>query len=192
MNTGDHHNISAYILAGGQSRRFGEDKALVTYRGRPLIAHVWGEISGCIELVSIVAKPDSPYHAMGYTVVDDVLPGQSPLIGIYTGLLDSKTDWVFFTACDMPFVKSRIINQMISVLNKDADGAEIIVPVSPQGLEPLAALYHRSLVHVLSDQKNTLPLQTFIRSRKYVPVYFESVKPFTNVNTKEQFDRIDR
>lgn len=192
MNTGDHHNISAYILAGGQSRRFGEDKALVTYRGRPLITHVWEVITECFELVSIVAKPGSPYYSLGYSVVDDVLPGQSPLIGIYTGLVDSKTDWAFFTACDMPFVTCKTISQMISVLDKDCDGAEIIVPVSPHGLEPMAALYHRSLVHVLSDQKNTLPLQTFIRSRKYVPVYFESVKPFTNVNTKEQFDRIDR
>lgn len=192
MDTNEHQNISAYILAGGQSRRFGEDKALVSHKGRPLIAHVWEAITGCFELVSIVAKPGSPYRSLGYPVVDDILPGQSPLIGIYTGLLDSETDWVFFTACDMPFLTCKMIHKMISVLDKEGDDAEIIVPVSPQGLEPLAALYHRSLVHVLSDQKNTLPLQTFIRSRKYIPVYFETVKPFTNVNTKEQFDRIDR
>ncbi len=192
MDTGDQHNISAYILAGGQSRRFGENKALVTYKGRPLIEHVWQIVTGSFESVSIVAKADSPYRTMGYTVVDDVLSSQSPLIGIYTGLLDCKTDWAFFTACDMPFVTSKTISRMISALEKDSDGAEIIVPVSPHGLEPMVALYHHTLVHVLKDHKNTLPLQTFIRSRKYMPVYFESVKPFTNVNTKEQFDRIDR
>lgn len=192
METGVQHNVSAYILAGGLSRRFGENKALVSYMGEPLIEHVWKVVAGSFESVSIVAKPDSPYRAMGYRVVADAFHGQSPLIGIYTGLLDCHTDWAFFTACDMPFITSNMINQMISELERDGDNAEIIVPVSPHGLEPMAAFYHRSLVHVLSDREKTLPLQTFIRGRKHVPVYFESVKPFTNVNTKEQFDRIDR
>lgn len=192
MKTGKHQNISAFILAGGQSRRFGENKALVSYHGRPLILHVWENMVECFGPVSIIAKPGSPYRAMDYPTVDDAFPGQSPLIGVYTGLLNSETDWNFFTACDMPFLTCRDIEQLTDGLDEDSDTAEIIVPVSPNGMEPLAALYHRSLKETLREQITTTALRSFIRSRKYKTVFFESTKPFTNVNTKEQFDRIDR
>jgi len=146
-------------------------------------------IPSCSKAIALAGT----YRSLGYAVVEDVQPGQSPLIGIYTGLLHSETEWNFFTACDMPFLTCRDIGRLIDALGEDkSEDEEIIVPVSPNGLEPLAALYHRSLRKSLPEQLTTMALRSFIRSRKYKPIYFESTKPFTNVNTKEQFARIDR
>ncbi|MEX2409788.1 MAG: molybdenum cofactor guanylyltransferase, partial [Candidatus Paceibacterota bacterium] len=99
MNT----NITAFILAGGESRRFGENKALFQYKKKPLIAHVIDKISGSFKNLVIIGKNDAIYRKFGYTVIEDLLPYQNPLVGIYTGLMYSNTDWNFFIACDMPF-----------------------------------------------------------------------------------------
>lgn len=192
MKSGRPQAISAFILAGGQSRRFSENKALVSYQGRPFITHVWDNLSGCFESITIVAKPDSIYESLGYSVIEDVLPGQSPLIGLYTGLINSETEWNYFMACDMPFVTCVDIKRLTEALDDKIKNTEIIVPVSPHGIEPLAALYHRSLKESLREEMITTALRSFIRSRNYRTVCFESAKPFINVNTKAQFARIDR
>ena len=83
--------IPAYVLAGGFSRRFGENKALFPYRGQPLIQYPLDILRGLCRPVKIVAKDTAPYAEFGVPVLADALDQQSPLVGIWSGLDDSPT-----------------------------------------------------------------------------------------------------
>src|SRR5579862_3839386 len=95
---------AGFVLAGGRSRRMGRDKALLPYRGAPLIAHVAGTVEKVLDdsgHVAIVGAPDR-YRDLGYRVLADLFPGCGPLGGIVTALSLAESDWNLIVACDMP------------------------------------------------------------------------------------------
>jgi molybdopterin-guanine dinucleotide biosynthesis protein A len=87
---------SAIILSGGLSKRFGEDKCLVSLLGKPLIMHVYEKISPITNEVFIVLNSKSHFNQYanffreGLLIVDE-FPKSSPLIGAYTGVLNTLT-----------------------------------------------------------------------------------------------------
>lgn len=181
------YNITPFILAGGKSRRFGEDKAMYKYRGKPLIIYVAEQLSGFTEQPVIIAKDKADYLNLGYTVIEDALPYQTPLAGIYTGLVYSQTVWNLFIACDMPNIDVESIHVLLNAIPEKPCTHEIIVPRTAQGLEPTAALYRKSLSNkIMQVHKEIYSLKNFIRSCDCKIIDFESSKPFVNVNTKEQ------
>lgn len=192
MKQSPKYNITAFILAGGMSRRFGEDKALYHHRGKPLIAWPLGQLEPYFNKLFIIAKNESDYHHLGLPIIEDQLPYQTPLAGIYTGLKCSLTDWNLFVGCDMPFMTPQVIETMIQAVPDQHVPIRILVPRTPQGLEPIAAIYHKSLAEVILNEQDTISsLKGFIRSQKYKSIDFKSSKPFTNVNTREQLLRLD-
>lgn len=192
MEKPSKHSISAFILAGGLSRRFGEDKALYHYRGKPLIAWPLSQLKPYFEKLFIIVKDESTYRHLGFPVIEDQISYQTPLAGIYTGLKYSSTDWNFFAGCDMPFLTSYVIETMIQAIPNKHHLTKIIVPQTPQGLEPIAAIYHKSLAEVIINEQDTIfSLKGFIRSQNYKIIDFKSSKPFTNVNTREQLLHLD-
>lgn len=185
-------NMNAFILAGGQSRRFGEDKALYRYRGRPLIDYPVRRLSHFFPETVVIAKDAAPYDELGYVVLEDLLPYRNPLAGIYTGLRHSEARWNFFLACDMPMVTEEIVRRLASAVTDAPKDSEIVLPASPHGLQPLAAFYHGSLAdNFVESVRGVRSLKGFIRSRKAEIVVFESDQPFVNVNTKEQLQGIN-
>lgn len=188
-NTGKH--ISAYILTGGQSRRFGSDKALYEYQGKPLINYSIDLLSDYFEELVIIAKDEIPYKQLEYPVIEDLISFQTPLAGIYTGLSHANTEWNFFLACDMPLMTVEVLDKLCDEL-ENTEQEKVVVPKVEHHLQPLAALYHRSLADDFLEIANKIDsVKDFIRSYNHKVVEFENPKPFTNVNTKEQLKRID-
>jgi len=74
--------ILGVVLAGGQSSRFGSDKALAEWRGRTLLAHAVDALSGYCELVVIAGRENGP----ALCIPDWPRPGMGPLGGIAAGL----------------------------------------------------------------------------------------------------------
>lgn len=186
------NNLNAYILAGGKSRRFGGNKALYRYRGAHLITYPADRLATRFNEVIIIAKDSTSYSELEYVVLEDLLSYQTPLAGIYTGLCHTQNDWNFFLACDMPMITIEVIETLARAIPRSSDNCEIIVPRTPEGLQPLAAFYHKSLADVFmrtAEQSRTV--KDFILRRSAEIVDFESDKPFTNVNTKEQLRRLD-
>lgn len=180
-------NTNAFILTGGQSRRFGGDKAMYQYGGKPLIAYPAEMLNCHFEKVTIVAKNDSTYVHLGYPVIEDSIPYQTPLAGIYTALNHTKTEWNFILACDMPMMTKEVIQQLFNAISESSSTLEIVVPQTEQGLQPLAAFYHKSLENIFIDTARKVnSIKDFIRKRNSKIIEFKSDKPFTNVNTKEQ------
>ena len=78
--------ISATILAGGKSKRFGLDKSMYIYKGKPLIEYVIDIVKTAIEDISIIADNGDRFEYLGFPVLPDLVHEIGPLGGIYTAL----------------------------------------------------------------------------------------------------------
>lgn len=186
--------VTAYVLAGGHSKRFRADKALQDWHGKPLLAHVAASLAAQFQTVCVIGQRD--YAAMvDLPVIADVYPGCGPLGGIHAGLVHTQTVWNFFAACDMPWIQSPVVSLLLQ--NRTPE-AEAVVPEIDGWWVPTMALYHRSgldkLESALSD--NSYSVQDFLKSSR-VEVVSEPqlrrvdahLKSFVNLNTLEAWQR---
>ena len=143
--------VRGFILAGGASRRFGRDKALVEFDGEPLIARLYRVLQAATGTPVRVIGDVEKYAHIGVECIADRWPGEGPLGGIITALdaaSDSNPDstgsnsWSLIISCDMPFLTVEWLQHLATrpVANK----AEVIVPESNYGLEPLCACWKMS------------------------------------------------
>jgi molybdenum cofactor guanylyltransferase len=140
-------NAAAFILAGGASDRMGRDKALLELGGVPMVVRAARLVEPCVTSVAVVA-PEGRYAGLGLRLTPDRWPGTGPLGGIATALCASADDWNLILGCDLPFLTEEWIAWLISRVTDTP--AHAVVPESRKGLEPLAAIYHRSCGDVLA------------------------------------------
>jgi len=134
----------AVVLAGGESIRFGSDKALAQLRGQPLVARVLSGLRAAgFAQVAVAAKDPGKYAALasGAELLTDVRPLQTPLAGLATGLRASRHDLVFACAADMPFAADAALIDALWAAIADHDAA---VPQAGGSLQPLCALWRRA------------------------------------------------
>ena len=132
------------ILAGGQSRRMGRDKALMPVRGRPVIERVLHRLRGWGDPLVVTNRPDA-YRHLGVPLASDRFPGKGPLAGIHAGLARYRHRVNLVVACDMPFVSRAVADLLL----KGLEGHDAIVPRVDGRLHPLFALYTRDCIEPL-------------------------------------------
>ncbi len=184
---------TAIVLAGGKSSRMGRNKALIDIFGEPLVTRVAEKISPLFESLIIVANEDLGAVLPGVTVARDIYPGQGPLGGIHAGLAASQNEENFVIACDMPFPSVAVIER-IRVLRGTAD---VCLPETEKGLEPLCAVYSKScLPHIeralRADRRRVTDFFGEVEVRIVKREELEGLEgvdlAFLNVNTKEDLD----
>ena len=129
------------MLAGGGSTRFGRDKALARIGDEALLARLCAVMRGVTSSAMIIGSREK-YAAFGADCVADRWPGEGPLGGIITALLaTSETDgeWNIVIGCDMPFLTREWLTYIVQ--RALASEAEVVVPMSTHGLEPLCACW---------------------------------------------------
>jgi molybdenum cofactor guanylyltransferase len=136
--------VTAYVLAGGRSTRFGQDKALIEIAGQPMLSRMCDLIFDTVTRDVRVVGPASKYGRYARKCVEDRWPGEGPLGGIVTALLESENGpdaatWNLIVGCDMPFLGEGILVYCVDRANKST--ADVVLPRSPHGLEPLCAVY---------------------------------------------------
>ncbi len=136
--------ITAFVLAGGRSRRMGADKALVDWHGRPLLARALELARSVTPSVRIVGSREK-FAAHG-EVVADVYTDRGPLGGIHAALLASATDLNLMLAVDMPFVEPGFLEYLVEQAR--AGAALVTVPSLENGWQPLCAVYRRAFAAV--------------------------------------------
>jgi molybdopterin-guanine dinucleotide biosynthesis protein A len=140
-------DITGLILAGGQSKRMGTDKAFLKIAGVPLIVRVHTVLAPLFADVLIAAGSRTPKRGpFPARALYDPTPGQGPLAGLVTGLKAARTPWLFMVACDMPNLDPKVIAR---ILDERADGLLAVVPESPGGPESCHALYARAALPVI-------------------------------------------
>ncbi|HKW62125.1 MAG TPA: molybdenum cofactor guanylyltransferase [Candidatus Acidoferrum sp.] len=140
------HGLAGYVMAGGGSTRFGVDKARAELNGETMLTRMSRLVRELTGTVSIVA-PSGRYADSGERVVEDHWPGEGPLGGIITALMDAqrrnhRETWCLIVGCDMPFLTGEWL-----VYLKEralASRAAIVTPQSLSGLEPLCSCWHTS------------------------------------------------
>lgn len=118
--------LSAAILAGGHSSRFGSNKALSYYGGETLIARAARLLlSVCDEVVVSASRVNAPsYEFLGLEIVEDELTDCGPLGGLEALLDRCATPWLLVVTCDMPYVDSDALNMMIDEAGRMDGGGE--------------------------------------------------------------------
>ena len=153
-------DVTALLLAGGQSTRFGKpNKLLATYERRPLPDHVVTTVSRLTGSRPVIAVRSSEQreaisealfrpNTIGFASDDRTLRG--PIAGIYGGLDAVETPWVLICAGDMPLLSSEVL-QWLSAQRPDRQ-VDAVVPVNDEGIvEPLHALYRRSAIETARE-----------------------------------------
>jgi len=140
--------MNGIILAGGENRRMGTDKALLVINSRPMIEHVLAVFADLFKKTIIVTNTPDRYRMYNVELTTDALDIRGPLTGIYSGLLRSSDEYNFVAACDMPFLNPRLIAYMGEL----AAGHDAVVPMFGGFLEPLHAVYRKGILPVIETQ----------------------------------------
>ena len=190
-------NASLIILAGGQSKRMGQPKHLLSSpRGRTVMEHLVEKLSPLFTETLVVGRDPLPF-TRGIRVVKDVHPVHSPLVGIYSGLLASKTDLTFVVACDMPFVQPPLVARLLA----KALTADISVPIINGYYEPLCAAYRRTAIPAIAEAiaRDIFKVTSIYEHLRLSTLSEEDVKrfdkdlvSFTNLNVPQQLDLLEQ
>ncbi len=144
----------AIILAGGQSRRMGRDKALLRLApdGPRLIEMILAAVAPLVGPIVISTNRPDDYRWLKLPMVADNFPGAGPLAGLEAGLSATQAAYNLLMACDMPFVKASLLGYLLGLTDqKDA----AIVPLNRQDRpEPLCAVYHRDCLPAIRQHLN--------------------------------------
>jgi molybdopterin-guanine dinucleotide biosynthesis protein A len=137
---------AAFILAGGVSSRMGREKGLMEFGGEALIVRTARLIEPLVSEVTVIGPPER-YDVLGLRVIADQTFArreakeavQTPLVGIATALRIAATPWNLILACDLPYLNANWLDWLLA---RALDSrAEIVMPRTSAGLEPLAAIY---------------------------------------------------
>ncbi len=139
---------TAIVLTGGRSSRMGRPKALLLFDDEPLVVHIVARLRGLFSEIVVVAAAEQDLPSMPVSVVRDEVPEQGPVGGLYYGLRASISDINFVTACDSAFLNRRLISHLVSLV----PGYDVVVPRWQGRLQPLHAVYRRSVLPLL-DQR---------------------------------------
>ena len=138
--------IYGYVMAGGASTRFGFDKARAELNGESMLMRISRLLKDVTASVSVVA-PLGRYADSSERVVEDQWPGEGPLGGIITALMDAHAQnhqhtWCLIVGCDMPFLTGEWLKYMKE--RALASSAAVVTPQSSVGPEPLCSCWHTS------------------------------------------------
>src|SRR5687767_6719110 len=133
--------LTVCIQAGGQSSRMGEDKALKTFLGRPLIQRVVERLSSIADEMIVTTNRLEEYAFLNLPLFPDLKPGRGALGGLYTAIASARHPSVAVVACDMPFASAALLEAASRLLVTEE--ADVVIPKFEEGYEPLHAVYRR-------------------------------------------------
>ncbi|MDH4027824.1 MAG: molybdenum cofactor guanylyltransferase [Nitrospirota bacterium] len=183
-------DCTGVILAGGENTRMPVLKAFISVSGTPIIERNLSVMKQLFREVFIVTNQPENYVHLETPMLGDVCDIRGPMTGVFTSLLNSRDRWVFISACDMPFLNSRLIGYMAS----KRTGHDAVVPITDKGPEPLFAFYSARLAasmerKVLTGKRG---LKDFLNHKKvkYIPSseikeFDQEGRSFINLNTPE-------
>jgi len=194
----DH--ISGVLLAGGKSRRMGQDKRNLMISGKSLFNHVLHVLESVFsEIIIVVATISSVVDQMKHRVVTDLIPDKGSAGGLYTGLTFSSNPQVFAVACDMPFLNPAVIQKVCSL----SSSTDVTMVKLSNGLHPMHSVYSKQCLPVLrrmikADQLRIQDLllqkdlKTKILGQEVVQEIDPQFKSFLNVNTPADLEVAER
>jgi len=185
--------MTGAVLAGGDSARMGTNKALLPFGGVRIIEGIIQKIRSLFAEILIIANEPVPYAYLGLPIFPDQVRGKGPLGGIYSALLHSRSPQTFCVACDMPLLNPAVVVYLCDT----ALGYDVVVPRTPDGYQPLHAIYSKACLAPIASmiRKDQLKIdQLFSAVRVRVVTAEElhrvdsALRCFVNINTREELE----
>lgn len=180
----DKKNITGIILAGGKSSRMGTDKGFLLLKNKPFVQY---SIDALTPLVSeiIIVSDNSDYDVFGFKRIADITKNAGPVAGICSGLEASTTDYNLILSCDIPLIKSQILEKLINNID---DTSQIIQVESKGKSMPLIALYKKEVANTFNTflQNDERRLRVAINSCKSKNIVLDEEDAFTTINVNTQ------
>ena len=145
-------HLVGVILAGGESRRMGRDKASLGLEGRSLLAWTADRLRPVCRKLVVSAREPAAGQALGLPVLPDQTDRIGPAGGILTALRAlsrdaGRAEAIFICGCDMPFVSAALVRHMASRLA----GRRAVACRTARGLEPLHAVWSPAALPVAEE-----------------------------------------
>jgi molybdenum cofactor guanylyltransferase len=187
--------VTGVLLAGGKSRRMGEDKRYLVVGEQTLLERGLGVLRSMFHEVLVVIAQDSAPLDIDARVVRDLVPDCGSLGGIYTGLTQATSPYIFAVACDMPFLNQAVITHFTN----RRDTADIVMARLATRLHPMHALYGKGCLPAMEQMivARQLKIQELVSHASLRVQYVTeadllSIDPswrsFHNVNTPEDLE----
>ena len=199
-------SCSALILAGGRGSRMGyREKALIDFKGRPLIETIIERLEKVADSIIISVRDRKQEELLGsflggaYRFAYDDYMNRGPLSGILSGLRACDDEYCFVAACDMPFINEDVVRLLFTGC-RDYDAA---IPRWEDGfLEPLHAVYRcapmiRETTKAIEQGETIILAPVFRMNVNYVPVdeirkLDPDLRTFININTDKDIQELLR
>ncbi|RZS92528.1 molybdenum cofactor guanylyltransferase [Aquimarina brevivitae] len=178
----DNSTYSLILLAGGNSERMGEDKALKLLKGKTFIDHIL-EASEEITDHQMIISDHLNHHKRYEYVLPDLIKNKGPLGGIYTGLYHSKTKVNFVVSCDTPFINKKVFESLLLHNNPNYE-------VIHYKNNPLIGIYKKELSNFLHQTivEDKLSVRKALSQVKTKTIHNKHLNQYVkNINTPEQF-----
>lgn len=180
----------AVIFAGGRSTRMGQDKALLSFGGFDTLAeYQYRRLVPLFNEVALSTKTAKfPFDAP--IILDRDVQHSSPMVALASVLSGISGDAVFVLSVDMPFVDRALIGRLYDALITEP-GSQIAIAQSSHGIEPLCAVYRRSLlpnVEVLLAEDDHR-MHTLVEQVEHAVVYCDREEIFANLNTPQDYEK---
>jgi molybdopterin-guanine dinucleotide biosynthesis protein A len=187
--------LTGAILAGGFSRRLGQDKAALLLGGKPLALRVYEALAPLAAACWLITNQPLAHQSLGLPLVTDLRPFLGPAGGLLTALFYARTPWVLAVAVDNPFLAPALLAELAARAGRTSRPA--VVCRSPRGLEPFPGLYAVRLLPALQDflQSDRRPTRFLEVCRPQIISEMEVMaldpegRSFFNLNTSQDLQR---
>tara|TARA_B100001996_G_scaffold200219_1_gene153240 strand:- start:798 stop:1415 length:618 start_codon:yes stop_codon:yes gene_type:complete len=194
----NENNILGVILAGGKSKRFGEDKSKVKLNDKILLQHTLDKIKSKFNKVIIVSNNEI---LKNYITIKDCIDGQlGPLVGVLSAMKwvtknNYSYNWVATFPCDTPFFNNSLIDKFIEA-SKLNDSALYFVK-SQKKRHNIFGLWSLKLIETLEEdiiKNNYRKVEKWANKIgvKTININFKEIDPFFNINTKEDLAEAEK
>ncbi|MBD1381774.1 molybdenum cofactor guanylyltransferase [Metabacillus arenae] len=188
-------SIAGIVLAGGKSSRYGTPKMFETYKGKHLYEYSVdalreNRLSPIIISTNSELRPCFKRTDVHYIIENELEAHQGPLFALYNVISnEQKAEWFFVLSCDIPFVTSCFVREIIAIA-KGTHSFDVILPTQSGRDQPLLALYHRrslsKMKQTLSSNKRSLRVLLNELNVRTVP-FSRDENIFININYKEDW-----
>ncbi|RCK77536.1 MAG: Molybdopterin-guanine dinucleotide biosynthesis protein MobA [Ignavibacteriae bacterium] len=195
-----YKDITGIILAGGKSRRMGEDKALIKILDLTAIEIVYEKLKSLFYEILVITNQPDKFSFLNVKAYEDVYRNIGPLAGIHSGLAHSSNKFNFFISCDMVLMKKEIIE---FIVNRKFE-KNIIVPRVYDTLQPLCAVYSKNCISTIESmieaniRSNQLELNSPLRLIEVMDTEIVEItqnqdnyfNPFFSMNDKKDYQKV--
>lgn len=137
---------SGLVLAGGRSRRFGQDKALLRLGSETLLERTIHTLLTVTREIVVVGPRTGLVFPARVRAVPDEQPGAGPLVALLTGLRACRHPLAMVVSCDLPFLNPALMALLLDA----AQDSDAVVPRVGGRLEPLHAVYSKKCIPALN------------------------------------------